>query len=82
MGANRVPFEGRSRAVWVVPSLKLLPPPPQKKLSLYALDVTTSYTRVFSDGADDEDSDTTRPSPYSSARVGVLQAAENSSRMG
>ena len=27
MGASRLPFKGRSRAVWVVPSLKLLPPP-------------------------------------------------------
>ena len=25
---NRLPFKGRSRAVWVVPSLKLLPPLP------------------------------------------------------
>jgi hypothetical protein len=27
MGANQRPFKGGSRAVWVVPSLKLLSPP-------------------------------------------------------
>jgi hypothetical protein len=29
MGANRPPFKGGSRTVWVVQSLKLLPPKPQ-----------------------------------------------------